>query len=765
MHPIKGALLAGAALCAVIPAHALADEAADAPTTVSGIDISPAPADTPVATTPASRQSVTAETLRLTTQLQGPEDAVKYLPSLLVRRRHPGDTQAPLATRTSGVGASARSLIFVDGAPLSALIGNNNSSASPRWSLVAPEEIARVDVLYGPFSAAYGGNSIGAVVDITTRDPQGLEGSFKIAGAWDDFSHDGHGGTYPSTQLAATLGDRIGDVSWFAAANHLQARSQPLSYVTAARPASPGGAGAPTTGAVADVNRTGAPIVVLGAGGLEDQAQDTLKLKLAWSPGGALRISWLGGLFLNDTTASADSWLRNGAGAPVYGGSLNIGGYAYTVAPSAFSNGVYRFRERHWLNAVTASGALGAAFDWRLVLSDYRYDQDEQRAPSTILPGALAGGAGAITRMDGTGWRTADLSAAWRPDDRQEIRFGLHAEAYRLESRRFNTADWIAGAPTTLAAVSLGRTRTDAVWAQDQVSLAPGWRLTLGGRGEHWEASDGFNFSASPALAVSQPALSANRFSPKASLRWSDGGPWSVTVSAGEAWRFPTVGELYQAITTGVTLTVPNPDLKPERALSTETAVEWRDGAGRVRLSLFTEDVSDALISQTAPLVPGSPTLFSYVQNVDRVRSRGAELAFERQDLLVQGLSLSGSVTYVDARVRRDGAFPAAQGKRLPQVPRWRATLVATWRPARPLAFTLAARYADRSYGTIDNSDVFAHAYQGFDGYLVADARAAWQVTDRWSLAAGADNLGGRDYFVFHPFPQRTAYAELRYAF
>ena len=115
--------------------------------------------------------SVDAERLEETTAVITPEDSVRYLPSLFVRKRHVGDTQSPLATRTSGVGASARSLIYADGLLLSSLIGNNNTSASPRWGMVSPEEIERVDVLYGPFSAAYPGNSIGAVVNITTRLP------------------------------------------------------------------------------------------------------------------------------------------------------------------------------------------------------------------------------------------------------------------------------------------------------------------------------------------------------------------------------------------------------------------------------------------------------------------------------------------------------------------------------------------------------------------------------------------------------------------
>eukprot|EP01137_Pigoraptor_chileana_P037169 Opistho-2@33845 len=99
------------------------------------------------------------------------EDALKYLPSLLVRKRYIGDyNHAVLSTRASGTGNSARSLVFADGIPLSNLLGNG-AAFTPRWGLVAPEEIERVDVLYGPFSAAYAGNAVGAVVDFQTRMP------------------------------------------------------------------------------------------------------------------------------------------------------------------------------------------------------------------------------------------------------------------------------------------------------------------------------------------------------------------------------------------------------------------------------------------------------------------------------------------------------------------------------------------------------------------------------------------------------------------
>ena len=59
-------------------------------------------------------------------------DAVKYMPSLFIRKRNYGDTQATLATRVWGTSSSARSLIFADDVPITALIANNNTVGGPR---------------------------------------------------------------------------------------------------------------------------------------------------------------------------------------------------------------------------------------------------------------------------------------------------------------------------------------------------------------------------------------------------------------------------------------------------------------------------------------------------------------------------------------------------------------------------------------------------------------------------------------------------------
>jgi iron complex outermembrane recepter protein len=80
---------------------------------------------------PQESYSITAKQIEETINLKDPEDAVKYMPSLFVRKRNDGDNQAVLATRTWGLNSSARPLIYQDDLLVSALIGNNNSGASP----------------------------------------------------------------------------------------------------------------------------------------------------------------------------------------------------------------------------------------------------------------------------------------------------------------------------------------------------------------------------------------------------------------------------------------------------------------------------------------------------------------------------------------------------------------------------------------------------------------------------------------------------------
>ncbi len=303
---------------------------------------------------------------------------------------------------------------------------------------------------------------------------------------------------------------------------------------------------------------------------------------------------------------------------------------------------------------------------------------------------------------------------------------------------------------------------------QDAWTLAPTVRLTLGGRYEWWRAFDGINVNGN--TTVVQPEVRTSKFSPKAVLTWGASPNWTLSGSVGKAYRFATPAELYQLVSTGTTFTSPDPNLKPDNDLAAELRVQRTFDRGSAQMALFQDDVHDAIISQFLPLVANSPTLFSYVSNVDHVRARGIEGVVNVNDVLVRGLELSANGTYVDARTlalsgRASATAPAgsAVGKFLPNIPKWRTTFVGTYHASPATSIALSGRYASKMFTTLDNTDVNPNTYQGFTEWFVMDARATHRMDAHWFASIGVDNLLDRKYFLFHPFPQRTFVASLKY--
>jgi iron complex outermembrane receptor protein len=247
---------------------------------------------------------------------------------------------------------------------------------------------------------------------------------------------------------------------------------------------------------------------------------------------------------------------------------------------------------------------------------------------------------------------------------------------------------------------------------------------------------------------------------------------WMLSASVAKAYRFATAAELYQLVTTGSTFTSPDPNLQPDNVLASELRAERSFGWGKAQLALFSDNTHDAIISQFKPLVPGSNTYYSYISNVEHVRSRGVELVFSENDVLVSGLQVTGSGTWLNARtLEMSGkasatASPDAEiGKQLPNIPEWRGTVEATYRPVSRLSLTAAGRYSSAVWTTLDNTDVNPNVYQGFSAWFVADARANYRFNRHFNAALGVDNVLNRKYFLFHPFPQRTFSTSLSASF
>ena len=215
--------------------------------------------DTPGVVETVTREQIDARNIVNT------EDALKYAPNVMVRKRFTGDRNSVFAGRDFNELQSARGLVYADGLLLSNLLGNSYSFP-PRWSMVFPDEIQQVDVIYGPFSALYPGNSLGATVLISTRMPKQFEASADVKAFTQHFSLFGVNQNFNGSEASASIGDRIGKFSYFLGVNHLENTSQPLQFATLAKSSTPAKAGdTPVTGAYFYNNQTNTPSTAVGA--------------------------------------------------------------------------------------------------------------------------------------------------------------------------------------------------------------------------------------------------------------------------------------------------------------------------------------------------------------------------------------------------------------------------------------------------------------------------------------------------------------------
>lgn len=712
---------------------------------------------------PTTIEGVTREEIETRINATDSEDALKYLPSLLVRKRYIGDyNHAILSTRASGTGNSARSAVYADGILLSNYLGNgiaNGTNFAPRWGLVTPEEIERVDVMYGPFSAAYPGNSAGAVVDYVTRMPTQLEAHVKVGYSSQPNDLYSTRQTFNSWQTSASLGSKSGDWSWWIDINRTDSEGQPLTFTTATLASGVASrAGTPVYGALGGLNTTNTPWYILGTGTQYHTLQDHAKLKLAYDISPTVRATYTLGWWQNTSSGQSASYLTNAQGQPVYSGLVNIAGRSFNLSPTAFP--LTEDRATHYMHGLSVKSNTQGVFDWELAASLYDYSKDTQRAPTIALPLAAYGGAGTLQDQGGTGWNTLAAKGTWRPlglGGAHIVDFGVGRDAYKLGIVKTNVlGNWQDGASFTPVSNVGGRTETYSAWAQDAWWFAPKWKAVLGLRYEHWQANDGF--TATAASSQGYASRSESDVSPKAALAYQLTNDTVLKASVGRAVRYPTVGELYGATSGGALSFINDPTLKPEKSWTGELSAEKDLGNGLLRATLFHETTRNALYNQ---LIPNATV--SRVQNIDKVRTTGLEVAYTGQNVFIKGLDLGGSLTYADSKTVADAAFPAAVGKWQPRVPRWRSTVYATYKPDARWAFTVAARYSGKQYSNLDNSDVNAFAYFGASKYFTVDFRVRYQIDKQWSAAFGIDNANNYQYWNFHPYPQRTYTAELRF--
>jgi iron complex outermembrane receptor protein len=625
--------------------------------------------------------------------------------------------------------------------------------------MVNPEEIQRISMMYGPFSSLYAGNSMGGVINIETRMPERLEAHAGVQSFIQNFKLYGTDQTKIGNREFFSIGNKVNDFSFWASMNRLENTAQPLDF-SVNDSIGVGTAEDTITGAYRDKGIKNQDRIIFGATAIDTSIQTNGKFKGQYEFSNQSKLTYTIGLWDLDSRQNVQSYIKDTLGNSIYGGDVILGGKTYSVSRMNPAQA----EAFHVMQSIDFKSSDKGFFNWQMTLSDYDYSRDLSNRSALIdatNTNPYIKKTGQITDLSGTGWTVFDSRVTLRPKD-HTIDLGYHLDYYHLRQTVNASNDWMGAQKEGFTSLSSGNTKTHAVYVQDKWQISPEWALTMGGRQEHYEAYDGVNQNTENLARYED--RSRNTFSPKASLSFEPTPAWGFRAAFGKAYRFPTVTELFQQLTTSNNIIVTNnPNLKPEEIYSGEITAERRFANGLARASLFREDRYDALISQINVLPAAEDTSKSYVQNVDHVRIYGIELATEWKNAIIPKLDLVANATLTDSEILKNDAAPSYINKKVPRIPRQLYKAVATYRVSEDFTMSLAARYSGRQFIELNNSDINPETYQGASRLLFVDAKANYKFKDRWTASLGVDNIFNDQAYVYHPLYQRTGYAQIKF--
>src|SRR3990167_8355694 len=176
----KGRLLAFGCICSLVNA-ASAVESSEA-VELGEVVVTATRASITLSDAPAAVTVVNAKNIE-TKNASRLGDVLDQVPSLYLRGGALGQSQGTIGTSGMSLRGidQTKTLILLDGQPI-----QDASSGKVNWRVPFVEDIARVEVVPGAFSALYGSNAIGGVVNIITKQPDKREFTAKIKKGWSE---------------------------------------------------------------------------------------------------------------------------------------------------------------------------------------------------------------------------------------------------------------------------------------------------------------------------------------------------------------------------------------------------------------------------------------------------------------------------------------------------------------------------------------------------------------------------------------------------
>lgn len=711
--------------------------------------------DIAVSEAPAGVTIITSEQIELRRSARI-GDVLGDVPGLYMRNNaqgahFPSSGQASIAIR--GVPRTTRTLVMIDGQPInSALSGGIDLSA------ILLDNVRRIEVVRGPYSALYGGNAMGGVIHVLTKKPTQREFQGRIEGGFGDVA---------SSAASLVYRDKLASgLAWSIAAGYRASDGwRDSDYVV--KTATSGTATVPVAGALGTTTTDNRAAAWLGLKGERPWDQRNAELKLFQDMGEAGRAT-INLAFAGYRVGYRPpvSFLSTAGGAPVMSGSIATGvaGIGRIALTESDFLTLTPSEERDWRGSLRWERDLPGGARWGASIGhmDHNFRFTQPAAGASYRAGAGEWSDQPNQRTD------SEFHVRWPVGAQVFVTVGAALNHQRLNRRTLASSNWREFS-SVYAENSRGNGTGSiaAVFAQAAVQPFDALTLDVGARIDRFATRGRVSQNTTPNFVADYATRREQQFSPKIAAVWSSSPAVTLRASFGAGFRPPTLLDLYSRTVSPTTVAgvysvnEPAPDLKAERIRAAEVGIDFHSASGtQAGAALFSQRLSDLIYRsrKSATLTQSS--------NAGRARIEGLEMSW-RQPLWDRRFTLTASATWLSRyELTANAAIPASVGKKLTDVPGRMFSAGAEFRQG-DWCGSLAARHVGHIFGSGDdtNLNIVEGVYGSYDARTVISAKLSYRISAGVNAGLSVDNLANRQYFDFYKQPGMTALAELTFKF
>jgi outer membrane cobalamin receptor len=282
-----------------------------------------------------------------------------------------------------------------------------------------------------------------------------------------------------------------------------------------------------------------------------------------------------------------------------------------------------------------------------------------------------------------------------------------------------------------------------------QASLIPVDRLEIlaSGRIQYFEVLNGYD--GNPGGLGNEPNQSVTKFDPRVSVRYALNDGVAVRSAYYQAFRAPTLDNLYRGFASNGGVYYPNSKLKPETLQGGEVGIDYVTNRLRTQVTFYRTDISNLITTASLAYSQLPPGFFYGGRLVNAASAQAQGVEAEIHWKIGGGFSTELSYTWAESVYKSNPTDPLSVGQQLQDVPRNTASAALTYQNKRGWRLsTDARRVSATSWTSADHTDPGFPYQAAADPHFVMDLAATYPIRDRVQVYLQIQNVLDRHYIV-----------------